>query len=223
MEPLTYYKRTSGLGILLSNYRRLTKQKESAPLRFGLIGMGAGTVAIYAEPGDYMRFYEIDPQIVRLSQGSRPMFTYVRDSRGTIETVLGDARLSLEAEASRNQLQQFDVLVLDAFSADAIPVHLLTSEAMQVYFKHLKGPDSVIAVHISNRSVDLTPVLRALSAKYHLSFNYIGTFNGPDWVLLCHNAKILEDASLYRPFDWSQDPPVLWTDDYSNLLTVLKR
>lgn len=223
MEPLTYYKRQSGLGLLLTNYRRLTRQKESAPLRFGLVGMGAGTVATYAGPGDYMRFYEIDPQIAGLSQGSRPVFTYIAGSRGVIETVLGDARLSLEAEASRHEFQQFDVLVLDAFSGDAIPVHLLTAEAMQVYLRHLRGPDSVIAIHISNRAVDLTPVLRAISAKYQLNFSYIGVFNGPDWVLLSRNRKILEDPILYRPFDWSQDPPVLWTDDYSNLLTVLKR
>ena len=223
MEPLTYYKRQSGLGILLQNYRRLTRQEEAAPLRFGLIGMGAGTVATYAKPGDYMRFYEIDPQIVGLSQGPRPVFSYLLGSRGRIDTIVGDARLSLEAEASRHQLQQFDVLVLDAFSGDAIPVHLLTCEAVEVYLRHLRGPDSVIAVHISNRSVDLTPVLRALSAKYQLTFGYVGVFNGPDWVLLSRNPNILKDPVLYRPFDWSGDAPVLWTDDYSNLLTVLKR
>jgi spermidine synthase len=208
--------------MLLKNYRRITGQKESAPLRFGLIGMGAGTVAVYGQPGDSMRFYEIDPQILELSEGSRPVFTYVHDSRGKIETVLGDARLSMEAEASRNEFQQFDVLVLDAFSGDAIPVHLLTSEAMQLYLRHLRGADSVIAVHIANRAVDLTPVLRAVSAKYDLTFNDMGGFTGPEWVLLCKNPKILRDPMLYRPFKWS-DAPVLWTDDYSNLLTVLKK
>ena len=221
-EPLTYYKVHSGLGMLMKNYRRITGQKELAPLRFGLIGMGAGTVAVYGQSGDSMRFYEIDPQILALSEGSRPLFTYVHDSRGKIETVLGDARLSMEAEASRNEFQQFDILVLDAFSGDAIPVHLLTSEAMQLYLQHLRGPDSVIAVHIANRAVDLTPVLRAVSAKYGLTFNDMGGFTGPEWVLLCKNPKILRDPMLYRPFKWS-DSPVLWTDDYSNLLTVLKK
>ena len=200
----------------------MTGQKESAPLRLGAIGMGAGTVATYAQPGDTIRFYEIDPQIVGLSQGPRPLFTYLNDSRGNIESVLGDARLSLEAEASRLEFQQFDVLVLDAFSGDAIPVHLLTSEAMQVYLQHLRGPDSVIAVHISNVALDLTPVLRALGTRYQFTFSHMGGLGGPDWVLLCRNRKILEDPEFYRPFPWS-DSPVLWTDDYSNLLTVLRK
>jgi len=147
----------------------------------------------------------------------------VRDSQGKIETVLGDARLSLESEASRHEFQHFDVLILDAFSGDAIPVHLLTSEAMELYFRHLSGPDSVIAVHISNRAVDLTPVLRAFAAKYQLTFTDLGSFNGPDWFLLCRNQRILKDPKLYQPFpDWN-DPTILWTDDYSNLLSVLKR
>jgi hypothetical protein len=221
-EPLTYYMRHSGLGLLLKDYRGLTGQKDSAPLRLGAIGMGAGTVATYAQPGDTIRFYEIDPQIVGLSQGPGPLFTYMLDSRGNIETVLGDARLSLEAEASRHEFQRFDVLVLDAFSGDAIPVHLLTSEAMQVYLQHLRGPNSVIAVHISNVALDLTPVLRALSTRYQFTFSHMGGLGGPDWFLLCRNPKILEDPVLYRPFPWS-DSPVLWTDDYSNLLTVLRK
>lgn len=223
MEPLTYYRRSSGLGLLLENYRGLTVQTESSPLRIGAIGMGAGTVAAYAQPGDTVRFYEIDPQILALSQGSRPVFTYVRDSQGKIETVLGDARLSLESEGSRHEFQHFDVLILDAFSGDAIPVHLLTSEAMELYFRHLRGPDSVIAVHISNRAVDLTPVLRAFAAKYQLTFTDLGSFNGPDWFLLCRNQRILKDPKLYRPFPDSDDPTVLWTDDYSNLLSVLRK
>jgi spermidine synthase len=147
----------------------------------------------------------------------------VLGSYGKIETVLGDARLSLESEASRHEFQHFDVLILDAFSGDAIPVHLLTSEAMELYFRHLRGPDSVIAVHISNRAVDLTPVLRAFAGRYQLTFVDVGTFNGPNWVLLCRNRKILEDPVLYLPFPELHDPTVLWTDDYSNLLAVLKK
>ena len=220
-QPLTYYSRRTGLGLLLENYRRITGQTESAPLRLGAIGMGAGTVATYLQPDDTIRFYEIDPQIVDLSYGHAPVFTYVLGSRGTVTTVLGDARLSLEAEASRHELQRFDLLVLDAFSGDAIPVHLLTSEAMQVYLQQLRGPDSVIAVHISNRAVDLTPVLRAEAARYKLTFIYIGNFDS-EWALLCRNRKILEDPVLYHPFVWNE-PLVLWTDDYSNLLSVLKR
>jgi hypothetical protein len=223
MQPIMYYTRHTGLGVLMSNYRRVTGKSESAPLRIGVIGLGAGSLAAYAQAGDSMRFYEIDPQVVQVAAGNEAVFTYVRKSPGRIETIVGDARLSLEDEAGRGELQQFDVLVLDAFGGDAIPVHLLTSEAMQVYLQHLRGPDSVIAVNISNRVVDLTPVLRAVSAKWHLTFNDFGSFNGIDWVLLSKNPKVLQDPVLYRPFDWGKDSPVLWTDDYSNLLSVLKR
>lgn len=223
MQPLMYYTPHTGLGVLLNNYRRVTGKSGLAPLRIGVIGLGTGTLAAYAHAGDCMRFYEIDPQVVQVAAGNQAVFTYMHKSPGRIETVLGDARLSLEAEAGRGEFQQFDVLVLDAFGGDAIPVHLLTTEAMQVYLHHLRGPDSVIAVNISNRVVDLTPVLRAASAKWQLTFNDFGSFNGIDWVLLSRNPKILQDPALYRPFDWGKDSPVLWTDDYSNLLSVLKR
>jgi len=222
MQPILYYSPYTGAGVLLKNYRRLAGKGESEPLRLGVIGLGAGDLAAYAAPGDTMRFYEIDPQVIQLSAGSRPAFTFLQNSRGHIETVLGDARLNLEAEAARHEPQHFDVLVVDAFGGDAIPVHLLTSEAMGVYLEHLKGPDSVIAVHISNRVLDLTPVLRALAEKWQLTFNHVGSFGGVDWVLLSRNEKVLEDPVLYRPFQFG-DAPVLWTDDYSNLLSVLKK
>jgi hypothetical protein len=169
-----------------------------------------------------MRFYEIDPQVAELSSGDHPAFTFLRNSPGSIEMVLGDARLNMESEASRHALQQFDVFVVDAFQGDAPPIHLLTSEAMELYLKHLHGEDSVIAVNISNRVLDLTPVLRALSAKWNLTFNLVGSFDGTSWVLLSRDQKILRDPIIYRPFDY-KDAPVLWTDDYSNLLSVLKR
>lgn len=222
MQPILYYSPFTGAGVLLKNYRRIAGKGESESLRLGVIGLGAGDLAAYAAPGDAMRFYEIDPQVIQLSAGSRPAFTFLQNSRGHIETVLGDARLNLEAEAARHELQRFDVLVVDAFGGDAIPVHLLTSEAMGVYLEHLKGPDSVIAVHISNRVLDLTPVLRALAAKWQLTFNHVGSFGGVDWVLLSRNGKILQDPVLYGPFQF-RDAPVLWTDDYSNLLSVLKK
>ena len=222
VKPILYYAPQTGVGALLNNYRKIMGRSDSQPLRLGVIGLGAGSLAAYAGPGDSMRFYEIDPQVIELSSGSQPTFTYLQRSPGRIETVLGDARLSLEAEAARQELQQFDVLVVDAFGGDAIPVHLLTSEAMQLYLQHLRGPDSVIAVNISNRVLDLTPVLRALSAKWQLAFDHVGSFGGVDWVLLSRNKQVFEDPILYRPFRFS-DAPVLWTDDYSNLLRVLKK
>jgi hypothetical protein len=223
MEPLLYYSRYSGIGILLNNYRLLAGRSEVQPLRLGVIGLGAGDLAAYAKPGDYLRFYEVDPQVVQLSTGAAPVFTYLRNTRGQVELVSGDARINLEAEAARGELQRFDVLVVDAFQGDAPPVHLLTSEAMQVYLKHLRGADSVIAVNISNRVLDLTPVLRALSAKWQLCLDLVGNFDGTIWVLLAQDNNILHNPAIYRgPFEFN-DPPVLWTDDYSNLLRVLKR
>jgi hypothetical protein len=222
MKPILYYAPQTGVGVLLNNYRRIIGRSESQSMRLGVIGLGAGVLAAYAGPSDSVRFYEIDPQVIELSGGSQPIFTYLRRSPGNIQTVLGDARLNLEAEAAHHELQQFDVLVVDAFGGDAIPVHLLTSEAMQLYLQHLRGPDSVIAVNISNRVLDLTPVLRALSAKWQLKFDHVGSFGGVDWVLLSRDKQVLEDPILYRPFPFS-DSPVLWTDDYSNLLKVLKR
>ncbi len=127
--PLTYYRTESGIGLLLTNYPR----KNSDTLRVGVIGMGAGTLATYGQRGDYYRFYEIDPSVVYLSAGPSPYFYFVHDSRAKIDAALGDARLSLEKEARDKDFQHFDVLVVDAFSSDSIPVHLLTDEALEVY------------------------------------------------------------------------------------------
>ena len=223
MEPLLYYNRHSGVGMLLSCYRRLSGRSEHQPLRLGMIGLGAGDLAAYARDGDYLRFYEIDPQVVQLSTGSLPTFTYLRNGRGRVEIITGDARVSMEAERSRGELERFDVLVVDAFQGDAPPVHLLTSEAIELYLQHLRGADSVIAINISNRVLDLTPVLRAVSARWHLCFDLIGNFDGTVWVLLSRDNNVIKDAAIYRgPFEF-KDPPVLWTDDYSNLLSVLKK
>jgi hypothetical protein len=223
MEPQMYYSSHTGLGVLLKNYRRLTGRSEAARLRIGVVGLGTGSLAAYAHPGDSMRFYEIDPQVAELAAGPRAPFTYLKKSSGQIEMVMGDARLALEAEAARGQFQHFDVLVLDAFGGDAIPVHLLTSEAVQVYLKHMRGPDSVIVVNISNRVLDLTPVLRAAGARWQLSFNDFGSMNGVDWVMLSKDRRIFTDPVIYRPQAAEPDSPVLWTDDYSNLLSVLKK
>jgi hypothetical protein len=222
MSAPLYYGPHTGVGLLLRNYRRLTGRADSYGMRVGVIGLGAGALAAYAAPGDSMRFYEIDPQIIDLAAGPHAPFTFLNKSLGHIDIVLGDARLNLEAEANRNDLQKFDVLVVDAFGGDAPPVHLLTSEALQLYLEHLRDSDSVIAVNIANRVLDYTPVLRALSAKWHLTLDDVADLNSHDWVLLAANKKILEDPILYRPFSWS-DKPVLWTDDYSNLLSVLKK
>jgi len=120
-EPVAYYGRKSGIGILLQNHPKRSIRGEG--LRVGLVGLGAGTLAAYGRPGDYFRYYEINPEVVRLSSGPQPVFTYLRDSDARVDVELGDARLLLEKELAKGDIQKFDVLVLDAFSGDAIPVH----------------------------------------------------------------------------------------------------
>ena len=159
-EPTAYYKRTGGLGAVMG-YLAGRPNK-----RVGVLGMGIATIAAYAEAGDDYRFYEIDPNVIRIAQNTN-IFTFwsLFEARGaTAEVVLGDARISLERELARREQQAFDALILDVFSGDAIPAHLLTEQAMQVYLAHLK-PDGIIAVHISNRHLDLLPVVKSLASK----------------------------------------------------------
>ncbi len=218
-----YYGPGSGANVVIRNW-------PVHPMRVGLVGMGVGTLAALAQPGDVYRFYEINPDVYKLSAGPQPTFTYLRDSPGQIEVVLGDARLSLEQEADRSDFQKFDVLVLDAFSSDAIPMHLLTREAFQLYAEHLRGPGSVIAVHISNQTVDLRPVLSGVARDfgfYSLRVDPLlptGPFSQSDWILLSRDMASLSGDELARhsePFP-ADARPVSWTDDYCDLLSVMR-
>ena len=221
-EPTSYYSRRTGIGLLMENYPRESEAGAKHSLRVGLVGLGVGTLAAYGHPGDYFRFYELDPEVLTLSISKMPFFTFVRDSSATVDAVLGDARLSLEREAAQGQFQNFDILVLDAFSSDAIPVHLLTKEATALYLKHLRGPDSVLAFHISNRNLDLRPVLAGLGRAHDLSLAYLNSGDS-DWVLLSRNPNILRLPALThtQTVDTTGNIPT-WTDDYSNLFQVLK-
>jgi hypothetical protein len=218
-----YFGQNSPANIVIRNWPR-------HPMRVGLVGMGAGTLAAIGQSGDVYRFYEINPDVYRWSSGSQPYFTFLEDSPARIEVVLGDARISLEKEAALGELQKFDILVMDAFSSDAIPMHLLTREAFDVFAQHLRGPESVIAVHISNNTLDLSPVIAALAKEFGMaavrgttlsSQSYLWT---SDWILLSRNAASLDVAELKAqeiPFP-GRRKPILWTDDYSNLWRVLR-
>ncbi|MGA8234106.1 MAG: hypothetical protein WB795_21700 [Candidatus Acidiferrales bacterium] len=221
--PTGYYGPTSGANIVIRNWPQ-------HPVRVGLVGMGVGTLAALAQPGDVFRFYEINPDVYKMSSGPHPYFTYLQDSPGQIEVVLGDARLALEQEAERGDLQRFDVLVLDAFSSDAIPMHLLTREAFGVYQEHLRGPESVIAVHISNQTLDLRPVLAGIGRDFGFQARRVdpllgnGPFSQSDWILLSRDSASLagsEIAQHSEPFP-AQVQAILWTDDYCGLLHVLR-
>jgi len=198
-------------------------------LSIAAIGLGAGTVAAYAHPGDSFRFYEINPQVIAIATNPA-YFTYLADSQGSVQIVLGDARLSLEREAERGQIQSFDAIIVDAFSGDAVPVHLLTLEAFAVYRKLLRQPDGVLAIHITNTYLNLRPVVLASAVYYHLNSAWIrSTGDGvissdSEWILLSQGAL---PATNGKPAISFSAPVAVdfrpWTDDYSDLLSVLRR
>ena len=216
--PTSYYSRDSGVGLALDLCC------ESRPRRVGLIGLGAGTLAAYGRSGDTFRFYEIDPLVEPIA---RNFFTYLHDSAATLQIVPGDARVSLAGESP----QGYDVLVVDAFSGDAIPVHLLTREAFQLYQRHMR-PDGILAVHISNRYLDLAPVVAQQAQHAGLKAVLVVTEDdddkgsyGSSWVLVTANSGFLarkEIQDAVQSFDPA--PPLrLWTDDYNSLLPLIKK
>jgi hypothetical protein len=224
-EPTLYYKRESGVGLLLANYPRAQEADGSAsPLRIGVVGLGAGTLAAYAQPHDYYRFYEIDPGILPLSSGNPPTFSFLNDAPGRVDIVEGDARIAMRQELDEHNPQNFDVLVLDAFSSDAIPVHLLTREAMELYRKELRGRASVIAFHVTNRSLDLRPVVAALCGPAGFTTIEVHPTGAGDWILASQNPAMLETPSLKAIAMPVIEKPGFrpWTDDYSNLFAVVK-
>jgi spermidine synthase len=188
-----------------------------------VIGLGAGTLAAYGKLGDSIRFYEINPQVIQIAKG---WFTFLKQSPAKSEIILGDARLSLENEPS----QQFDVLAVDAFSGDAIPVHLLTREAFVLYFHHLK-PDGILAVHTSNTYLNLAPVVKLLAEDANYSARLIASdedaaalISSADWVIVTRNQRFLDNPETSAGIESIAVPPHLriWTDDYNNLFEILR-
>lgn len=220
LEPWTYYHRKGPVGRV---FRAL---EEKGPVeKIGVIGLGTGTIAAYGKPGRHITFYEIDPAVLYIARDSG-LFTYLADSRSTIDYVLGDARQSL---AHEDPPRRFDLLLVDAFSSDAIPIHLLTKEALALYFEHLTE-HGVLAVHISNRHLDLEPVLgnlvedagRAARVCSDNSERDMGKF-ASTWVAI---ARCEEDLGHLAKADcWrtlhTNPKQGLWTDNFSNVVGVL--
>ncbi len=220
--PTSYYVESSGVGMLL-------RSLEDRALRVGLIGLGVGTLAAYGKPGDTYRFFEIDPNVLEIAQRH---FSYLKDSRATVQTVIGDGRLSLTREPDA----AFDVLVVDAFSSDSIPMHLITREAIALYLQKLSN-DGVIALHISNRFLELLPIVLRLARELKLSVLYVDDAepagkggadvdlrSTSDWVLLARHEDAL-DHDLLQEFKTDVAEPAgtpLWTDDHNNILQALK-
>ncbi len=228
--PTTYYGPESAAGLALRFHpRRLAADPLQRNLKVGIVGLGTGTLASYGRNGDTFRFYEINPEVIRLSD---KFFSYLRESAALVDVAAGDARIVMENELKRNGPQRFDVLIVDAFSSDAIPVHLLTRECFDLYWRHLK-PDGLLLLHITNRFLDLAPVVRAqadligcraeLVASTAVSEVAIGK---ADWMILTRNDDFLAMDEVEENLEPKPPPravPLLWTDDFASIWQILKR
>ena len=218
-KPVTYYGPMSGVGLAMTHLRT----PDNPHMNVAVIGLGIGTMSAWTQPGDRLRFYEINPQVLALAHSE---FSYLKDAPGKVDVELGDARLTMEREVPRG----YDLIAVDAFSSDSIPVHLLTREAVQVYLKHLK-PAGVVAIHVSNKHLELEPVVRRVGVDLGLKViaveneqddpNYI--FES-DWVLLTRSEAfaalpVIKNHETVKKLDAKLR---LWTDDYSNLFQILK-
>lgn len=222
LEPLTYYHRDGPLGQLFA-----MRRQNGGAARVGVVGLGTGSMACHGGHGDRWTFFEIDAAVERIARNPR-YFTFLRDCPPATDVVLGDARLTLRDHPGR-----FDVLVLDAFSSDAIPMHLMTREALALYRARL-APGGVIAFHVSNRHLRLAPVLAALARDAQMAALYRDDAGmgdpgehrrtGSAWAVLADDAATL--GPLARAGDWhplpEPRPGTLWTDDYANVLRVIR-
>jgi hypothetical protein len=217
--PTSYYGPHSGIATALTAIEKPNR-------RIGVVGLGAGTLAAWGRPGDTFRFYEINPDVEQIA---RTWFSFLNDSHAHTEIVLGDARVQLERELAAGQSRDFDLIAVDAFSSDSIPIHLLTAECADIYRRRLT-PGGVLALHISNRALNLDPVARGM-ARY-LGWTAVQIISPEDsqtgessarWVLLTSNQDFLDRAGLTNHLSgWSNRPPITWTDDFASLWHVLK-
>lgn len=218
-----YYGPLSGAGIAITERRALLNR----PMHIGVVGLGAGMLAAYAQPGDTMEIYEINPMVLDLAESK---FSFLADARArgaAVDVHLGDARLVLDRQLEAGS-KQFDVLLLDAFSSDAIPVHLLTDQAFAIYRQHL-APGGVIATNISNRHVDLRPVLLGAGEAHGMEFAWVqgfpDTYQGylqSDWVVLGPRTLLDRPAVAAATGQWDGRRSILWTDDSNNLFSLLR-
>lgn len=221
-QPRSYYTEHSGIVLAIRNHTRRLKGEN---LNIGIIGLGTGSLAAFGQSGDVIKFYEINPDIIKASSGDKAFFTHIKNSQAAVNVISGDARLLLE----REKAQGFDILAVDAFSGDSIPVHLLTIEAFELYLRHLK-PDGLLVIHISNRFIKLKPVVTAAAQHLNmkaftvLSFRTLKHTENSSWTIIGSNneffssetisSKALKQPTQYQDFR-------IWTDDYSNILSLL--
>ncbi|MBV9400158.1 MAG: fused MFS/spermidine synthase [Bryobacterales bacterium] len=218
----SYYGENSGIG------RAIRAIHEKGPARIGSIGLGAAVISNYGKLGDYLRIYEINPLVEGIAQ---TWFTFYPHSQADKKILMGDARLTLENQLKAGDIQNFDVLSVDAFSSDAIPIHLLTREALDLYFHHLK-PNGILALHISNRYLDLAPVCASGAAYFHKDARTINDdgalasyFSSSTWVLVTSDPSwFLTNSFADADISKTKFPANFraWTDDYSNIIQILR-
>lgn len=222
-EPVSYYHRDTGISRAVAGMKQ---RFPSRPLRIGVIGLGAGSLAAYARAGDLVRYYELDPNVIVFAQ---KYFTFLSDSAGRVEIEPGDGRLSLQSELDAGAAQRFDILVIDAFSGDTVPLHLVSAEAFTLYRAHLRDASSLIAMNISNRFLDLEPVIANVSTHFGLSGRLVhsevhgGGRQAVTWAILS------ADPASLRPVEGpdTRAPRAdsglrLWTDEYSDILNIVR-
>lgn len=246
MYPTTYYATTTGIGAIITHVQKQHERRMRHELRIGVIGLGAGTLAAYCRPTDYMRFYEINPQVINIA---KTYFSYLKDCHGTIDIVEDDARRALEKELKDGHPQRFDVFVVDAFTDDAIPTHLITKEAMLLYLRHLREHEGILAIHVSNKYIDLLPVIKGHLDHFGLHGVIIKTtpdytreifpahwvllsykpiakeFFSKRWVWLSYNPTSIDPINIPNAaiFDLQNiKKSITWTDQYSSIIHVLK-
>ena len=227
--PLSYYRKETGVALAFAqmrHYKQLTL-KSASSVNVGFVGLGAGTLAAYGKKGDNFTFYELNPAVI---EAATSYFTYLDDSAAEINLLLGDARVSLTQETVGEARPLFDLLVVDAFSGDSIPQHLLTQEAIALYLKNMSDY-GVIVIHVSNSHLNLLPLMRGLAADKQMAIRYFHTSaqqaheHDTQWVWLSKNEQLMNEI-LVRAYqsEWPDDEAnkVLWTDSHSSLMSVLK-
>ena len=225
-KPSTYYMQFSGAGLAFHFHPKRLAQPEQ-PINVGVVGLGTGTLAGYANPGDSIRFYEINPDVETLA---REHFTYLKECPADLSVKLGDARITMEAELAADESNQFDLLFVDAFSGDSIPMHLFTEEAFHTYLKHLAA-DGTLVVHITNLHLDLSDPVRVLGDVFALKSIWVQRYRKrrgeyySNWVLMSRQPETLDKIiaqDLHTDWERAEARLIHWTDDYSNLLKVIK-
>ncbi|HEX8706095.1 MAG TPA: fused MFS/spermidine synthase [Myxococcaceae bacterium] len=232
--PMSYFTANSGLGLAIGEHRRLREAVGLAPgLRIGVLGLGVGSTAALARVEDTVRFYEINPKIISLARGEGGYFSYLADTPAKVEIIEGDARISLERELEQGQAQAFDVLAVDVFSSDSIPVHLLTREAVDVYRQHL-APHGVLALHISNAHLNLAPVALEHARTFGLHATLVVHEPKDEaarsvWVILSPDAEFSlgrtfrQALSRVERLKHENAETVSWTDERGSVLPLLHK